>query len=128
MQLSNHSDLIAVMTELWTLLDTLAIVKPGVSLRLPPSDTGVHLASTFSIDAALAAGFAPKAVTVMSVLPYLHDSQPDWGQRAVNFGGSTFPLSYLHFEEEDFDHMREIYDGAEEMLRPSDFRFMWQNS
>jgi hypothetical protein len=127
MQLSTHSDLIAVMAELWTLLDTLAIIKSGASLQLPPSDTGVHPASTFSIDAALAAGFTPEAVTVMSALPYLHDSQPEWGQRAVDFGGSTFPLSYLHFEEDDFDHMREIYDGAEEMLRPSDFRLMWQN-
>jgi hypothetical protein len=36
MQLSNHSELISVMTELLILLVNLAIVKPGI-LRLPPS-------------------------------------------------------------------------------------------
>lgn len=39
--------LIAVMTELCELLDTLAIVKPGASLGRPLSDTGIHLASDF---------------------------------------------------------------------------------
>jgi hypothetical protein len=127
MQLSSHSELIAVMRELWTLLDTLAIVKHGASLQIPPPDTGVHPASIFCVDAALAAGFTLEAVTVMSALPYLHDSQPDSGQRAVELSGSTFPLSYLHSDEEDFNSMREIYGDAEEMLLPADFRLMWQN-
>ena len=83
MQLSNHRELITVMTELWELVDTLAIVKPGASLRRPPSDAGIHRAGSFDVDAALAAGFTPDAVTVMSALPYLHDSRPDMGQRAV---------------------------------------------
>lgn len=39
--------LIAIMTELCELLDTLAIVKPGASLGRPLSDTGIHLASDF---------------------------------------------------------------------------------
>ena len=68
MQLSNHGELIAVMAELWTLLDTLAVVEPG-ALRLPPSDTGYHPTSAFHADAALAAGFHPEAAAVMSALP-----------------------------------------------------------
>jgi hypothetical protein len=37
MQLSNRSELMSVMTELWILLDTLTIVEPD-TLQLQPSD------------------------------------------------------------------------------------------
>ena len=127
MQFSNHSELIAVMTELWELLDLLAIVKPGASLRLPPSDTGVHLADSFNVDAAIAAGFTPEAVKVMPSLPYLHDSHPDMGQRAVEICGSTFPLSYLDFDEEQFSDQREIFADPENLILPSAFRLTWQD-
>lgn len=126
MQLSNHSELIAVMTELWELLDMLAIVKPGASLRRPPSDTGIHRADSFNSSAALAAGFTPEAITVMSTLPYLHDSHPDMGQRAVEICGSTFPLSYLDFDEEQFADQREIFADPENLVLPSVFRLTWQ--
>lgn len=76
-QRSTYSELIAVMTELWELLDTLTTVKPGASLRRAPSDIGIHLAQSFNSDAALAVGFTPEAVTVISALPYLHNSDPD---------------------------------------------------
>jgi hypothetical protein len=125
MQLSDHSELIAVTTELWALLDTLSVTKPD-SLHLPPSDTGLHSASIFHADAALAAGFDPEAVTVMSALPYLHDSDPDMGQRAIEIDGSTFPLSYLHFDEDDFGDIREMF--SDDNLMPSSaFRLTWQD-
>ena len=127
MQLSNHSELITVMAELWELVDTLAIVKPGASLRRPPSDTGIHRAGSFDVDAALAAGFTPDAVTVISALPYLHDSRPDMGQRAVEICGSTFPLSYLDFDEDQFAEQREIFADPEILILPSAFRLTWQD-
>ena len=127
MQLSNHSELINVMTDLWELVDTLAIVKSGASLQRPPSDTGIHRAGSFDVDAALAAGFTPDAVTVMSALPYLHDSRPDMGQRAVEICGSTFPLSYLDFDEDQFAEQREIFADPENLILPSAFRLTWQD-
>lgn len=127
MQLSNHSELIAVLTELWELLDTLVIVKPGTSLRLPPPDTGFHRADNFSTDAALAAGFTLGAVTVMSTLPYLHGIHFDMDQRAVEICGSTFPLSYLDFDEEQFEGQREIFANPENLISPSAFRLTWQD-
>jgi hypothetical protein len=127
MELSNHSELIAVMTELWQLLDTLAIVKPKASLQRPPFDTGIHRADKFHANAALAVGFDPEAVKVMSALPYLHDSHPDMGQRAVEICGSTFPLSYLGFDEEQFGDQREIFADPDNLILPSAFRLTWQN-
>lgn len=125
MQLADHSELFAVMTELWTLIDKLAVVEPD-ALRLPPSDTGIHPATSFDADAALAAGFAQDAVLVMSALPYLHDSEPDMGQRTIEIVGSTFPLSYLHFDEDNFTYMREM-SSDETIMPPSALRLTWQD-
>lgn len=127
MQLAKHNELIAVMTELWELLDLLATVKPGASLQRSSSDTGVHHADRFNVDAALAAGFTHEAAKVMSALPYLHDSQPDMGQRAVEICGSTFPLSYLDFDEEQFADQREIFADPDNLILPSAFRLTWQD-
>jgi hypothetical protein len=125
MQLSNHAELIAILTELWTLLDTLAIIKPE-ALQLPPSDTGLHPASVFNTNAALAAGFDPEAVAVMSALPYLHVER-DMGQRAIEITGSTFPLSYLYFDKDDFADTRELFFDDENLIPSSAFRLTWQN-
>jgi hypothetical protein len=125
MQLSNHAELIAVLTELWTLLDTLAIIKPG-ALELPPSDTGLHPASSFDTNAALAAGFDPEAVAVMSALPYLY-AEPDMGQRSTEILCSTFPLSYLHFDEDDFADIRELLFNDENLIPSSAFRLTWHD-
>jgi hypothetical protein len=127
MQLSDHSELFAVLTELWSLFGQLAIVKPGASLNLPPSDTGFYPANSFHADVALAAGFTPEAVSVMSALPYLHDSLPDMGERAVEIESETFPLSYLDTEEQDqFEDLREIAADPENIMPPSDIRLTWQ--
>jgi hypothetical protein len=125
MQLSNHAELIAVLTELWTLLDTLAIIKSD-ALQLPPSDTRLHPARSFHADAALAAGFDPEATAVMSALPYLH-VKPDMGQRAIEIAGSTFPLSYLHYDEDDFRDIRELFFDDENLTPSSAFRLTWQD-
>lgn len=62
----------------------------------------------------------------MSALPHLHDSDPDMGQRAVKMDGSTFSLSYPHFDEDDFEYTREIF--ADDNIMPlSAFRLTWQD-
>ncbi|KAM0698844.1 hypothetical protein Q7P36_000888 [Cladosporium allicinum] len=121
MQLSNHGELIAVMTELWTLLDTLAVVEPG-ALRLPPPDTGYHPTSAFHADAALAAGFHPEAAAVMSALPYIHTE--DWDPFELE--GSTFPMSYLHSDEGGFAISREMFSD-DNIMPPSALRLTWQD-
>lgn len=121
MRMYDHRELIAVMTELWTLLDELAIIEPG-ALQLPPTDSGVHPASIFDADVALAAGYSPEAVAVMSALPYLHDS----GQKAIEIEGSTFPLSFLHSDEYDFSYRREMFSD-DNLMPPSAFRLTWQD-
>jgi hypothetical protein len=50
----DHGELISVLTELYTLLDTLSAM-PSTIAALPPSDTGVHPPSDFDADGALAA-------------------------------------------------------------------------
>jgi hypothetical protein len=97
MHLSDHRELINVMTELRSLFDTIAIVEPG-ALRFPPPDTGIHPTSVFQADAALAAGFDPEAVVVMSALPCLHHD--DWDPFELE--GSTFPSLTLHLSETSF--------------------------
>lgn len=77
MQLTRHSEIIAVLTELYTLLDTLAAISPDLSPRFPPSDTGVHPPSIFNADGARAAGFNDEAVMVLSALPYLDVGQQE---------------------------------------------------
>lgn len=121
MPFSDHRELITVMTELWILLDELAILEPG-ALQLPPTDSGVHPASSFHAKLALAAGYSPEAAAVMSSLPYLHDGD----QRAVEIDGTTFPLSFLHADEYDFTYRREMFaDGN--LMPPSAFRLTWQD-
>ena len=62
----------------------------------------------------------------MSALPYLHDSHPDMGQRAVEICGSTFPLSYLGSDEGQFEDQREIFADPDNLILPSAFRLTWQ--
>jgi hypothetical protein len=65
----DHSELISVLTELYTLLDTLSATPPK-SANLPPSDTGVWPPSDFDPEAARSAGFSEEAVRVLSMIPY----------------------------------------------------------
>jgi len=132
MQLSNHSELITVLTELYTLFDDLAAIEPNI-LRLPPSDTSVHPASLFDADGATAAGFTPEAVLVISALPYLHDGDSSMGDDTIEMLGSTYPLNYLGLNEGGFELARDLPndvcgDGDEKVILPSAFRLTWQHA
>jgi len=97
----DHSKLISVLTELYTLLDTLSATPPRTS-DLPPSDTGMWPLEDFDANGAREAGFSEEAVRVLSMIPYpafeqeleprttacnLLGSLPGWDrQRAMIYG------------------------------------------
>lgn len=98
-----HHEAISVLTELYTLLDTLAAIPPN-ALRLPPTDTGIH--PTFNKGAAIEGGYSIEAAEALSALPYVYEG-------AV-IGLSTSTRNYLRptKDGEDFEEDREmLYDG-----------------
>lgn len=63
----------------------------------------------------------------MSALPYLHDSKPDVGQRAVEMEDETFPLSYQHVQEkEEFVDLQGIAHNPDNLMPPSHVRLTWR--
>lgn len=62
----DHGELASVLSELYTLLDTLAAIPDNVILR-PPSDSGIHPADIFDADAASQAGFSDEAIVCHSL-------------------------------------------------------------
>lgn len=65
----DHGELISVLTELYTLLDTLSATPP-MTADLPPSDTGLWPPEDFDANGAREAGFSEEAVRVLSMIPY----------------------------------------------------------
>jgi hypothetical protein len=68
----DHEKLASVLTELYTLFNTLAAITDNVII-LPPSNTGIHPADIFDANAASQAGFNDEAVHAHSAIPYLED-------------------------------------------------------
>jgi hypothetical protein len=101
MSCTAHHEVISVLTELYTLLDTLAAIPPN-TLRLPPTDTGIH--PTFSADAASEGGYSLEAVEALSALPYVYGG--------AIIGPSTSTHYFLRTKDsEDFEQDREMmYD------------------
>lgn len=86
----DHSELISVLTELYTLLDTLSATPPDTA-ELPPSDTGVWPPSDFHSKAARAAGFSEEAVRVLSMIPYpAYPQELEPRTTAVSFLGDAY--------------------------------------
>lgn len=102
---SDHTELYSTLTELWTLLDTLAAGPPNM-IALPPTDTGTHPPSDFNADSARAGGFTEKAITVLTSLPYL--------QYSLEIQPSTCPRSFLgaDLDGRDFEEKREVIEGG----------------
>jgi hypothetical protein len=85
----DHSELISVLTELYTLLDTLSATPP-LSANLPPSDTGVWPSDDFDAEAARAAGFSEEAVRVLSMIPSsAYEQELEQRTTALSFLGET---------------------------------------
>ena len=103
MSSSDHSELYSTLSELWTLLDTLAAVPPNI-VTLPPADTGTHPPTEFNADSARAGGFTEEAIAVLASLPYL--------QYPLEIQPSTSPRCFLgaDLDGRDFEETREMIE------------------
>ena len=104
MSSSDNSELYDTLTELWTLLDTLAAL-PQNMVVLSPTDTGTHPPSNFNADSAQAGGFTEEAITVLASLPYL--------RYPLEIQPSTSPKCYLgaDLDGRDLEETRVMVDG-----------------
>lgn len=103
MSLSDHSELYSTLSELWTLLGTLAAL-PSKMVILPPADTGSHPSSEFNAASARAGGFTEEAIAVLASLPYL--------QYPLEIQPSTSPRCFLgaDLDGRDFEETRETIE------------------
>jgi hypothetical protein len=102
---SNHSELYSTLSELWTLLDTLAALPPNMVI-LPSTDTGCYPPSEFNAASARAGGFTEEAITVLTSLPY--------SQYPLEIQSSTSPRCYLgtDLDGRDFEETREMIEDG----------------
>jgi hypothetical protein len=121
--LPSHSEIINVLTQLYSLLNTLAAIEPRLSPRYPPTDTGIHPPEIFNEEAARAAGFSPEAVVVLSALPYLNVGEHEMH---TELQPSTYPISYLgaDLNKDDFLSRREML--GDDMMPPSAIQLTWE--
>jgi hypothetical protein len=121
---SDHSEVIDVLTELYTLLTTLAAVPPG-AFWLPRPDSEAYESdigerAVFDIKAALAVGFSANAVRLMATLPY-------W-DHPIYIQPSTRTTCHLGHSENGFAGERELFMGCDELLPPSAVRLTESSS
>lgn len=90
--LPDHSEITNVLTELYSLLNTLAAIEPRLAPQFPTSDSGFHSPTIFNAEAATVAGFSAEAITVLSAL-----SCVDVGEHEMQTGlqPSTYSISHL---------------------------------
>jgi hypothetical protein len=129
MCLSDHSEVISVLTELYTLLDTLAALPSG-SLWLPASDsqntssyayksdTGEE--QVFNAPAARAVGFSPLAVDFLTSIPY--------SEHLTCIQPSTRIKCYIGQGEIGLWPERELFMGVGELLPPEAVRLTESSS
>lgn len=97
---SPHAEIIDTLHEWYTLLSTLAAIKPSL-VRHPP-----HSSGTLNAQAARAAGYADEAVALLQELPYLDVGDHEMFLELLP---STFPLSYLgDLDQGYFESCREM--------------------
>jgi hypothetical protein len=121
---SDHSEVIDVLTELYTLLNTLAAVPPG-AFWLPTIDPEAYESATgertvFDSKAALAVGFSTKAVRLMAAIPY-------W-DHPIYIQPSTRTKCHLGLNEIGLAEERELFMGCDELLPPSAVRLTESSS
>jgi len=123
MPLPDHSEIIDVLTELYSLLDTLAAIEPDLTPRFPHPSTGVHPATAFNADAARVAGFDAEAISVLSALPYLNVGDHEMH---TALQPSTYPVSYLgDLNEGDFLSRREMLE-EDDLMPSSAIQLTWE--
>lgn len=112
-----------MLTELYSLLGTLAAIEPHLAPQFPPPETGIHLSTVFNADAARAAWFNEEAVEVLSALPYLNVGDHEMH---TALQPNTYPISYLgsHLNEDDFLSRREMLE--EDLMPLSAIQLTWE--
>ncbi|KAI0183815.1 hypothetical protein EV127DRAFT_413758 [Xylaria flabelliformis] len=100
----HHGELIYALDELYNLLVVLKAIPMERFLRYIERDD-------FNVAAALAAGYTPEAVNLMSVLPYLKMEDDEF----LPLLPHTFPINHLGADkdEEYFRAQRVLLNGAE---------------
>jgi hypothetical protein len=121
---SDHSEVIDVLTELYTLLNTLAAVPPG-AFWLPRLDSQAYESDTgeravFDTKAALAVGFSTKAIRLMAAIPY-------WDY-PIYIQPSTRTKCHLDQNENSLAEERELFMGCDEPLPTSAVRLTESSS
>lgn len=109
-QQEDHSELVAVLTELLGLLDTLVAIEPDAILY--PPDNGLHSLRVINVTAASAAGYSPQAIRLMHSLPYLYDGE-------FQLGHSTHFVNYAGMDEMDFTEERIMVYDEDNIMPPS---------
>jgi hypothetical protein len=102
LQQEGHGEMIAVLTELLGLLDTLEAFNPS-SLSYPSPDTGLHPPGFINTTAAIAAGYSDETIRLMHSVPYLHDGD-------FQAEPHTRMLDYTEMDEDSFMAERIMLD------------------
>jgi hypothetical protein len=124
MSFSVHSEVISVLTELYTTLHTLAAVPPG-AFWVRTSDPDAYKSDTgeqqvFDTKAARAAGFSDEAVRLLASSPY-------W-DHPIYIEPNTQTECHLGQNEYGFAEQRELFMGCDELLPPSAVRLTLSSS
>ncbi|KAK5739016.1 hypothetical protein LTR17_005534 [Elasticomyces elasticus] len=118
---SPHSEIIAVLTELYSLLVQLAAISDSL-LVLPSPETGLHAPNAINTAAAKAAGYAEGTVAVMCALPYLDVGMHEYD---VELLPNTYAVSYLgsDVDRDGFNGQRDMLEGKQ--MPPTAVKLTW---
>ncbi|KAI1421367.1 hypothetical protein F5Y12DRAFT_790072 [Xylaria sp. FL1777] len=113
---TNHSEIISVLWEFYTLLSSLAAVP---AIYLPDANTGIHPDDGINTVSATTAGYAPETIQLMTALPYLADEEHE---TSIELLPSMFPITcHLTAIQLTYNAIYGtvfIYDTATKLLTP----------
>ncbi|KAK4891595.1 hypothetical protein LTR27_009764 [Elasticomyces elasticus] len=110
---SNHNELITVLTELYTLLVSLAAIS-DTQLFLPSPETGLHAPGDINTTSALAAGYDAETVALMCALPYVGEIGQQGYASDIELLSNAYTLNYLGADRDvmGFKGDREMLDDG----------------
>ncbi|KAK5741363.1 hypothetical protein LTR17_004070 [Elasticomyces elasticus] len=111
---SNHSELISVLTELYTLLVSLAAIS-DTQLFLPSPETGLHAPGAINTTSALAAGYDAETVALMYAIPYVGEIGQQGYASDIELLSNAYTVNYLDADRDvmGFKGDREMLDDGE---------------
>lgn len=120
--MQDHSELVAVLTEFYTLLDDLAILEPD-SVTWPSPETGLHPPGLINDTSAGGAVYYPEAINMMHALPILENA-------GLEIAPSTRVISYTGVETDvaAFLDYRVMLGDEENLMPGSAVQLSWGDS